>query len=300
MTPSTSNTHFGYVALMGLPNAGKSTLLNQLLGTKVSIVTPKVQTTRRRVLGVFMQDDLQIAFLDTPGVFEPKTRLDKSMVNVALQAAKEADVVCVIIDACKPIEASDRLLLQAKESRTPVIVVLNKIDKVAKDKLILIADHVQKTHGINTIFMISALKNDGITTLITHITKYIPEGPWLFNEDDLTDLSTQDLATEFTREKLFFYLHQEIPYGLMVEHELWERNKETGKITIFQRIIINKQSHKGIVLGKGGENIKKVREAAQREISNLLQQKVTLKLQVVVKEDWKDKPQYYTSQGLEF
>lgn len=293
-------TFFGYVALMGLPNAGKSTLLNQLLGTKVSIVTPKVQTTRRRVLGVFIQDNTQIAFLDTPGVFEPKNRLDKSMVNVALQAAQEAEIVCVIIDVCKPFNASDTLLKEATATKAQVIVVLNKIDKMHKDKLIIIADHIQKTHNINTIFMISALKNDGVASLINYLVQNISEGPWLFNEDDLTDLSTQDLATEFTREKLFFYLHQEIPYGLMVEHELWERNKDNGKLTIYQRIVINKKSHKGIVLGKNGENIKKVRVSAQREISNLLQEKVTLKLQVVVKEDWKDKPQYYTSQGLEF
>lgn len=297
---SPNPTSFGYVALMGLPNAGKSTLLNQLLGVKVSIVTPKVQTTRRRVLGVFMQDDMQIAFLDTPGVFEPKTRLDKSMVNVAFDAAKEADVVCVLIDACKPIDASDKLLSQVRNSRAPVVIVLNKVDKVKKDKLILLADYIQKTHQLNTIFMISALKNDGIASLIAYLKQHIPSGPWLFNEDDLTDLSTQDLATEFTREKLFFYLHQEIPYGLMVEHELWHKDEKNGRITIYQRIIVEKQSHKGIVLGKNGETIKKVRVAAQREISNLLQQNAILKLQVVVKEDWKNKPQYYTSQGLEF
>ncbi|QOL19736.1 GTPase Era [Candidatus Bodocaedibacter vickermanii] len=292
-------TQFGYVALIGLPNAGKSTLMNTVIGAKVSIVTPKVQTTRRRVLGVFIQENTQVAFLDTPGIFTPSTRLDKAMVNVALQAIQEADLVCVIIDACKRLTDHERLLTIAKQSGRPICVVLNKVDKTPKDKLLVLAQTISETYGFNEIFMISALKAQGTEDLLKYINQKMPEGPWLFEEDDLTDLSLQDLATEFTREKLFAFLHQEIPYGLMVQHELWKEDTP-GKVQIYQRIVIEKNNHKGIVLGHNGTLIKKVREAAQKDIRQLIQKKVQLFLQVVVKEDWKNKPQYFQDQGLEF
>lgn len=292
-------TQFGYVALIGLPNAGKSTLMNTVIGAKVSIVTPKVQTTRRRVLGVFIQENTQVAFLDTPGIFTPSTRLDKAMVNVALQAIQEADLVCVIIDACKRLTDHERLLTIAKQSGRPICVVLNKVDKTPKDKLLVLAQTISETYGFNDIFMISALKAKGTEDLLKYINQKMPEGPWLFEEDDLTDLSLQDLATEFTREKLFAFLHQEIPYGLMVQHELWKEDTP-GKVQIYQRIVIEKNNHKGIVLGHNGTLIKKVREAAQKDIRQLIQKKVQLFLQVVVKEDWKNKPQYFQDQGLEF
>jgi GTP-binding protein Era len=292
-------THFGYVALIGLPNAGKSTLMNTVIGAKVSIVTPKVQTTRRRVLGVFMQDNAQVAFLDTPGIFTPSTRLDKAMVNVALQAIQEADLVCVIIDACKRLSDHERLLTIAKQSGRPICVVLNKVDKAQKEKLLILAQEISQTYEFKDIFMISALKAKGTDDLLKYINQKMPEGQWLFEADDLTDLSLQDLATEFTREKLFAFLHQEIPYGLMVQHELW-KEEVPGKVQIYQRIVIEKNNHKGIVLGHNGALIKKVREAAQKDIRHLLQKKVQLFLQVVVKEDWKNKPQYFQDQGLEF
>jgi GTP-binding protein Era len=292
-------THFGYVALIGLPNAGKSTLMNTVIGAKVSIVTPKVQTTRRRVLGVFMQDNAQVAFLDTPGIFTPSTRLDKAMVNVALQAIQEADLVCVIIDACKRISDHERLLTIAKQSGRPICVVLNKVDKAPKEKLLILAQEISQTYEFKDIFMISALKAKGTDDLLKYINEKMPEGQWLFEVDDLTDLSLQDLATEFTREKLFAFLHQEIPYGLMVQHELWKEDVP-GKVQIYQRIVIEKNNHKGIVLGHNGALIKKVREASQKDIRHLLQKKVQLFLQVVVKEDWKNKPQYFQDQGLEF
>lgn len=292
-------THFGYVALIGLPNAGKSTLMNTVIGAKVSIVTPKVQTTRRRVLGVFMQDNAQVAFLDTPGIFTPSTRLDKAMVNVALQAIQEADLVCVIIDTCKRLSDHERLLTIAKQSGRPICVVLNKVDKAQKEKLLILAQEISQTYEFKDIFMISALKAKGTDDLLKYINQKMPEGQWLFEADDLTDLSLQDLATEFTREKLFAFLHQEIPYGLMVQHELW-KEEVPGKVQIYQRIVIEKNNHKGIVLGHNGALIKKVREAAQKDIRHLLQKKVQLFLQVVVKEDWKNKPQYFQDQGLEF
>lgn len=294
-----SVTTFGYVALIGLPNAGKSTLMNAILGTKLSIVTPKVQTTRRRVLGVLTQDTTQIAFLDTPGIFTPHTRLDKAMINVALQAVQEADLICVIMDASKRLEDHVPLFKIAHQSGNPVCVVLNKVDKVPKEKLLMLAGHISAQYQLQDIFMISALKAKGTDDLVKFIKDKMSSGPWLFEEDDLTDLSIQDIAAEFTREKLFSFLHQEVPYGLMVQHELWKEDTP-GKIAIYQRIIIEKENHKGIVLGHNGTLIKKVRLAAQKDIRQLLQKKVQLFLQVVVKEDWKNKAQYFQDQGLEF
>lgn len=292
-------TQFGYVALIGAPNAGKSTLLNTIIGTKVSIVTPKVQTTRRKVLGVYMQDQIQVAFVDTPGIFTPNNRLGKAMVNVALQAVAEADLICLLIDACKRIEDHEKLFQIAVQSKRPVCVALNKVDKTPKDKLLVLAQHISQTYGIHDVFMISALKSQGVDGLLTYIHQKMPAGQWLFEEDDLTDLSLQDMATEYTREKLFALLHQEIPYGLMVQHELWKEDIP-GKVEIYQRIIIEKNNHKGIVLGHQGTLIKKVRLAAEKDIRQLLQKKVKLHLQVVVKEDWQNKPQYFQEQGLEF
>lgn len=294
-----SPPQFGYVALIGAPNAGKSTLLNTIIGTKVSIVTPKVQTTRRKVLGVYMQDHVQVAFIDTPGIFTPNNRLGKAMVNVALQAVNEADLICIIIDANKRFEEHEKLFQIAIQSKCPVCVALNKVDKTQKDKLLVLAQKISQTYEVHDVFMISALKSQGIEDLLNYIHQKMPKGPWLFEEDDLTDLSLQDMATEYTREKLFAFLHQEVPYGLMVQHELWKEDTP-GKVEIYQRIIIEKNNHKGIVLGHQGALIKKVRQAAEKDIKKLLQKKVKLHLQVVVKEDWQNKPQYFQEQGLEF
>jgi len=292
-------TSFGYVALIGLPNAGKSTLMNTLIGTKLSIVTPKVQTTRRRVLGIRLINQTQIAFLDTPGIFTPNSRLGKAMVNVALQAVQEADLVCVLIDASRRSGEHEKLFQVAQQSGRPVCVALNKVDKTPKEKLLMLAGEISTKYNINDIFMISALKSQGTEDFLKFIQHKMPKGPWLFEEDDLTDLSVQDLATEFTREKLFAFLHQEIPYGLMVQHELWKEDTP-GKVEIYQRIVVEKNNHKGIVLGHQGTLINKIRVAAENDIRRLLQKKVKLHLQVVVKEDWQNKPQYFQDQGLEF
>jgi GTP-binding protein Era len=292
-------TSFGYVALIGLPNAGKSTLMNTMIGTKLSIVTPKVQTTRRRVLGVCITGQTQVAFLDTPGIFTPQTQLGKAMVNVALQAVQEADLICIIIDAYRPIEDHDKLFLIAKQSGKQICIALNKIDKIPKDKLLNLAQTISTKYDLHDIFMISALQAKGTNDLLKFINQQMPQGAWLFDEDDLTDLSLQDVAAEFTREKLFTFLHQEIPYGLMVQHELWKEDTP-GKVMLYQRIIVEKNNHKGIVLGHKGSLIKKVRIAAEKDIRQILQKKVKLFLHVVVKEDWQDKPQYFQDQGLEF
>lgn len=294
-----NKTSFGYVALIGLPNAGKSTLMNTLIGTKLSIVTPKVQTTRRRVLGLRISDQVQIAFLDTPGIFTPDNRLGKAMVNVALQAVQEADLICILIDATKRDRDLEKLFQIAQQSGRPICVALNKVDRIPKEKLLILAQEISTVYEVKDIFMISALKGQGTEDLLEFIKHNMPEGQWLFEEDDLTDLPLQDLAAEFTREKLFSFLHQEIPYGLMVQHELWKEDIP-GKVEIYQRIVVEKNNHKGIVLGHKGTLISKIRVAAQEDIRRLLRKKVKLHLQVVVKEDWQNKPQYFQDQGLEF
>lgn len=289
---------FGYVALIGLPNAGKSTLLNTILGMKLSIVSPKEQTTRRRILGVIARDNTQVAFCDTPGMFEGSSRLDTAMMKVVSQSIKDADVVCVVIDLKKPISNHDALIQSAQKTKKPLCIALNKVDKAPRDLLLKTALYIKDTFGIDDIFMISALKNDGVEDLLSYMYKHIPKGPWLYDAETLTDVSSQALATEFTREKLFSFLHQEVPYGLMVQHELWEESPY--EIRIHQRIIIEKENHKGIVLGEGGGLIKKVRESAEKDLKKLFGKRIKLFLRVVLKEDWKNKAQYYQDQGLEF
>ncbi len=292
-----SEQKFGYVALIGPPNAGKSTLMNTLLQAKISIVTPKVQTTRRRVLGVFMQNTTQVAFLDTPGIFKAKTRMDKAMISVAQQAINEADLVCIMIDASRKTSSHDHLFQLVEHIQQPTCVILNKIDKTKKESLLHLAKTISETYNIQHIFMTSALKSNGTEELVKFIQTSLPEGSWMFGEDDLTDLSLHAMATEYTREKLFMLLNQEVPYGLMVQHELWE--EQENRVDIYQRIIIERNSHKGIVLGKHGELIKKVRLGSEKDIRNLLKKKVKLHLQVVVKEGWKNKTEYLHDQGLE-
>ncbi len=289
---------FGYVALIGLPNAGKSTLLNAILGMKLSIVSPKEQTTRRRVLGLFTEDKAQVAFCDTPGMFDGTSRLDTAMMKVVSQSIKDADVICVVVDLKKPVSSTDIMIKAAQKTQKPICIALNKIDKAPRDKLLKYAMYIKETFGIEDIFMISALKNDGIQEMLSFIYKNIPEGPWLYDAETLTDLSSQALATEFTREKLFSFLHQEIPYGLMVQHELWD--ERLCEIRIHQKIIIEKENHKGMVLGEGGSLIRKVRESAEKDLKELLGKRIKLFLRVVLKEDWKSKSQYYQEQGLEF
>jgi GTPase len=291
-------TSFGYVALIGLPNAGKSTLMNAMLGMKLSIVSPKEQTTRRRILGVFNRDQTQIAFCDTPGLFQPKTKLDTAMMKVVFQSIKDADAICIVIDMKKPLGPIGPLIQAAQQSKRPISVILNKVDVVPKIRLLEYASLLQAAHKLNNIFMVSALKNQGVSDLINYLCNQMPEGPWMYDEEMLTDLSSQALATEFTREKLFSFLHQEIPYGLMVQHELWQEEEKT--IHVHQKIIIEKNNHKGIVLGVEGELIKKVRLASQKDLRTLLGKRIKLHLRVVLKEDWKTKVQYFQEQGLDF
>jgi GTP-binding protein Era len=296
-----AGTRSGFVALLGAPNAGKSTLVNQLVGTKVSIVTHKVQTTRALVRGIAIEDRTQIVFVDTPGVFQPKRRLDRAMVKTAWSGAKDADVVMAIIDAERGISGDvESILDRLKESKRPVVLLLNKIDAVPREKLLaLTKDLTERGVEFEKVFMISALKAFGCADLMAWLATRLPPGPWYYPEDQITDLPIRQLAAEITREKLFLRLHQELPYASHVETELWEK-REDGSIRIEQTIFVERESQKKIVIGHKGETIKAIGSAARREIGEVAEEKVHLFLFVKVRENWGDDPERYREMGLDF
>ncbi len=291
----------GFAALIGAPNAGKSTLLNALVGAKVSIVTHKVQTTRVRVRGLAIEGASQIVFVDTPGIFRPKRRLERAMVAAAWEAVSDADTVVLIYDAArKGLDEATRLVIEGlKERGLSADLVLNKIDLIKREKLLELAARFEAEGIFGRIFMISALKEEGVADLRRHLAEQMPEGPWLYPEDQLSDLPERLLAAEVTREKLFLKLHQELPYALTVETERWEPF-EDGSVRIEQMIYVQRDSQKGIVLGKGGRTVKEVRAAAQAELEELLGRKVHLFLLVKVREKWIDDPARYRVWGLDF
>ncbi|MFP6743456.1 MAG: GTPase Era [Alphaproteobacteria bacterium] len=293
-------THCGFVALVGAPNAGKSTLLNLMIGGKVSIVTPKVQTTRTRITGICMAGQTQIVFLDTPGIFTPKRRLERAMVTAAWSGAHDADMVVVLIDANRGIDRdSQRIIDGLGEQKRTAILALNKIDTVRRDRLLPLADELQKTGIFTDTFMISALKGDGVDDLRTFLAGRMAAGPWLYPEDQLSDIPLRLLAAEVTREKLFLRLHQELPYALTVETEAWEERKD-GSVKIDQIVYVLRDSHKPIVLGKGGRQIKDVGTMAREDLTEILGQKVHLFIHVKVAPKWTDDPSQYRNMGLEF
>ena len=297
----TGGTRCGFVALVGAPNAGKSTLLNQFVGAKVSIVTPKVQTTRSRITGICMAgDDTQIIFLDTPGIFEPKRRLERAMVTAAWSGAHDADLVVLLVDAKRGIDKDSRRIIAglAKRKRKAVLA-LNKIDGLRRDVLLPLAAALNETAVFSDSFMISALNGDGVDDLRDFLAAEMPAGPWLYPEDQLADIPLRLLAAETTREKLFLRLHQELPYALGVETESWEERKD-GSIRIGQVIYVLRDSHKPIILGKGGRQIKAVGQAAREELQAFLGQPVHLFIHVKVAPKWTDDPSRYHDMGLEF
>ena len=302
-----ATTLCGYAALIGAPNAGKSTLLNALLGAKVSIVTPKVQTTRTRVLGIEVArgpwGPAQIVYVDTPGIFAPKRRLDRAMVAAAWQGAGDADVVCLLVDAPRYLAGrdsdTDDIVAKLKESGRRAHLLLNKIDLVKKEDLLALAAKLSDTGVFDRVFMISALKGDGIGDLRNALAAAMPPGPWLFPEDQLSDMPDRLLAAEITREKLFLDLHQELPYSLTVETEDWE-NQADGSARIRQVIYVERDGHKGIVLGKGGAQIKRVGAAAREELEELLGRRIHLFLFVKVRGRWQDDPERYRDWGLDY
>jgi GTP-binding protein Era len=291
----------GFVALIGAPNAGKSTLLNRLIGAKVSIVSPKVQTTRRRVLGVAMRGNAQAVFIDTPGIFAPKRRLDRAMVAAAWSGAGDADRVVLLVDATKKkIDADTRAIIEGlKRDKRSAICAINKIDAVKPDSLLKLAAELNAAFPFEQTFMVSAETGDGVEDLMAEVVARLPEGPHHFPDDQLTDLPVRLLAAEVTREHLFRQLHEEVPYALTVETEAWEEFKD-GSAKISQIVYVARDNQKAIVLGKGGSRIKQVREAAQAELEEMLDRKLHLFLFVKVRENWQDDPERYREMGLDF
>lgn len=293
-------TKCGFIAVIGSPNVGKSTLINALVGSKVTIVSHKVQTTRNRILGIALEGETQLILVDTPGIFEdPKRRLEKAMVKSAWDSLGDADGIMVLVDVNhKNFTNTDRILRHLQKHQKKVVVVLNKIDLIQRDELLSIAQHFSRPE-IDQVFMISALKKDGIQDIKNYWAKHLPGGPWLFPEDQLSDLPERLLAAEITREELFHLLHEELPYSLWVETESWEEFKN-GSVKIVQSIYVQRESQRSIVLGKGGRQIKAIGEAARKQLTHILERPVHLFLHVKVKAGWMDNPRLYASIGLNF
>ncbi|MFK7879327.1 GTPase Era [Roseobacter sp.] len=296
------STRAGFVALIGEPNAGKSTLLNRMVGAKVSIVTHKVQTTRARIRGVAMEGDSQIVFVDTPGLFQPRRRLDRAMVAAAWGGAADADVVVLLIEAQRGLtEGVERILegLQDIGQGRKVALAINKIDRVQAEVLLGLSQKLNDLYPFVETFMISAEKGHGVEALRHWLASEVPEGPWLYPEDQIADLPMRMIAAEMTREKLTLRLHQELPYQLTVETEAWEERKD-GSAKIDQLIYVVRDGHKGIVLGNKGETIKAVSKAAREELEEFLGRKIHLFLQVKVRPNWLDEAERYSEMGLDF
>ena len=293
-------TRAGFAALIGAPNAGKSTLVNALTGAKVSIVSRKAQTTRAPARGVALEGDCQIVLVDTPGLFAPKRRLDRAMVTAAWGGAGEADVVCVIVDARRGLVDEVRAIVERLgELRAPKFLVLNKVDLIERGRLLTLAAEANGLARFDQTFMISALTGDGVGALRAALAAAMPPGPWLYPEDQLTDGNLRSLAAEITREKLFERLHDELPYRLTVETEQWKEQKN-GSVRIEQTIYVTREAHKKIVIGEGGRVLKTVGSLARKEIAAEAGQPVHLFLFVKVRENWLDDPERYREMGLDF
>jgi len=293
-------TRFGFVAVVGAPNAGKSTLLNQVVGSKIAIVSPKVQTTRTRTLGIVVRGPNQIVFIDTPGIFKPRRRLDRAMVAAAWGGAAEADIVVLIVDAARGIDPDTRAIVDGlKRQDRRAVLVMNKVDAVRKEKLLALVAALNE-HGIFTeVFMISALHGDGVEDLVCYIGESLPPGPWHYPADQLSDISDRLLAAEITREKLYLKLHQELPYASTVETEAWQE-RDDGSVRIDQTIYVERNSQKAIVIGKGGRTLKEIGREARVELEELLGRRVHLFLFVKVREGWSEQREHYRNIGLDF
>jgi len=290
----------GFVALIGAPNVGKSTLVNALVGSKVTIVSRKVQTTRALIRGIVIDNKAQIILVDTPGIFLPKRRLDRAMVNTAWSGAHDADLVCVLLDARAGIdEEADALLEKVAKVGHPKILVINKVDIVSKEKLLKLAQDANARLAFDETFMVSALSGDGVADLRHALAARVPPGPYHYPEDQMSDAPMRHLAAEITREKIFRQLHQELPYQSTVETDSWQDRKD-GSVRIEQTIFVERESQRKIVLGKGGATIKAIGADSRKEIAAILEQPVHLFLFVKVRENWGDDPSRYREMGLEF
>ncbi|WP_279100524.1 GTPase Era [Bartonella apis] len=295
-----NKTHSGFVALIGAPNVGKSTLVNRLVGTKVSIVTHKVQTTRALIRGIITHNNTQIVLVDTPGIFTPKRRLDRAMVTTAWSGAKDADMVLVLVDAAKGLdEETEEVFASLSKVKQEKILVINKVDSVPRPSLLELAKKLNEGQQFSETFMISALKGTGCDDLLDYLAKKLPEGPWYYPQDQISDMPMRQLAAEITREKLYMRLHNELPYASTVETESWEERPD-GSVKINQIIYVEREGQKKIVLGTKGETIKAIGEAARKELMEILEQKVHLFLFVKVRDHWSDDPERYREMGLDY
>ena len=290
----------GFVALIGAPNAGKSTLLNAMVGTKIAIVTHKVQTTRARLLGIALEGMSQLIFVDTPGIFKPKRRLDRAMVSAAWKGSGDADETVLLIDAERGInDEVEAIINKLQKSSRKVILALNKVDLLKKEKLLVLVDKLNDVGVFTKIFMISALKGSGVQDLKVYLGGALPESPWLYPEDQITDVTQRNLAAEITREQIFLRLHHELPYEINVETFDW-KDMNNGSIRIEQNIHVSRNNHKGMVIGKGGKTLKKLGELARTEMKEIFVVNVHLFLFVKVSEAWDDNPFHYSDMGLDF
>ncbi len=293
-------TKSGFIAIVGAPNVGKSTLLNRFVGAKVSIVSPKVQTTRSRVLGICIEDNAQVIFIDTPGIFSPRRRLDRAMVAAAWSGAGDADEILFLVDASRRIcPDTSEILDKLKNTDRQVYLAINKVDLVKKEELLSLIDELTRRATFTEIFMVSAETGDGADELLRVLSKKLPDGPWLFPEDQISDMPQRLLAAEITREKIFLQLRQELPYAATVETEKWEV-RDDGSVKIDQTIFVERPTQKAIVLGKGGARIKALGEASRRELEKMLDTRIHLFLFVKVREKWGDDPERYRDWGLDF
>jgi GTP-binding protein Era len=294
-----SGKRCGFCAIVGAPNAGKSTLANRLSGAKVSIVTHKAQTTRARIRAIAIEGNTQIVFVDTPGIFNPKRTLDRAMIEGAWAGAKEADTTLLLVDSRAGLTDEVKLIVEGlKEHRIKAVLVLNKIDTIKREKLLDLSAQANALGSFQATFMISALDGSGVSDLLRFVAGKMPEGPWLYPEDQSADVQLRFLASEITREKLYLRLHDELPYASTVETEKWEDRKD-GSVRIEQVIYVERDSQKKIVLGKGGQTIKQIGQLAHEEIEKLLERRVHLFLFVKVRENWAEDPERLLAMGLE-
>ncbi len=298
--PEVANPRFGFVAVIGATNAGKSTLVNHLVGTKVTIVSHKVQTTRMQIRGIAIDGSSQLVFVDTPGIFKPRRRLDRAMVRAAWSGAGEADIVVLLFDSQRHVDEETRALVaRLSDVPVPVCLALNKVDTIAKERLLVLAQELNKLGAFKATFMISALKGSGVEHLKRYLAEMVPEGRWHYPADDVTDAPMRILAAEITREKLYARLHQELPYAATVETTSW---KEMGKkgVRLEQTIFVERESQRSIVLGEGGRAIKKISTESRTELTDIVGRPVHLFLHVKVREGWEHDPERYREMGLEF
>jgi GTPase len=298
--PAAAGQRCGFVAIIGAPNVGKSTLVNALVGAKVTIVSPKVQTTRAIMRGIAIEGDAQLIFVDTPGIFAPRRRLDRAMVATAWSGAHDADVIALMVDARRGLDdESKAIAAKLAEATAPRILMVNKVDLVAKPSLLGLVAAANEAAKYDATFLISALSGDGVAEVKAWLAAHVPEGPWLYPEDQITDAPLRALASEITREKIYLRLHQELPYHSTVETESWQERKD-GSVRIEQTIYVVRESQRKIVLGKGGQAIKAIGAQARKEISEIIEKPVHLFLFVKVREGWSDDPERYREMGLEF